>query len=208
MNTATLADLLPWCADPRYMRQSLAIPRLLGRRWVATDGTAVAWCDAIAPAIDLLDTPAPDCSATIAEAEARWPQADAWRQIGVPELPSGTVTRCPDCTGLGFFRVEDDDGNPTDATALCPCDTCDGSGHQLSRILRLDCMPPARGITLDNLLRLVPYSDRIAWIDRIGPRRAGALAIQSQRHRALIMPIVSDPAQHPEVVIATKAAQS
>jgi hypothetical protein len=206
MNHATLAALLPWCADPRHQPR-MAVPRLLGSRWVATNGTAVAWCGADAPAIDLLGaTPAPDCSATIAEAEACWPLDTTWHVVGVPTLPAGTIVRCPDCDGLGFIREEDAPGKPTDAVYLCPCEACDETGHQVKYLLRLECMPPARGISIDNLLRIAPLVDRFAWINNIGPRQAGALAIQTRGYRALIMPVVFDPAQDAEFVIATKAA--
>lgn len=189
MTPATLSALMPWCSSGECIKPGLCIPRLLGQRWVATDGRSIAWCPAEAGDRDLLEVPPPDATAIITRAEEVWPgYAAGWRAVGVPTLPAGTLTRCRLCEGTGFILEEDDQGKPTGAAVLAPCDNCEGTGRTLERGLRLDCQPPGRAIALDLLLRIAPLTDRIAWSEEAN--RSGALLIQSRLYRALIMPTV------------------
>lgn len=189
MNPAILAALMPWCSSGEGFKPTLCVPRLLGKRWVATDGRSIAWCPAAPDARDLLDEPPPDAGAIIGHAEYVWPgSAAGWRAIGVPTLPAGTLTRCRVCEGTGLILEEDDQGKDTGAVALCPCDSCDGTGRMLHHGLRLDLQPPGRAIALDLLLRIAPLTDRIAWSEAANSK--GALLIQARLYRALIMPTV------------------
>lgn len=189
MNPTILAALLPWCSSGESMTPSLAVPRLLGQRWIATDGRSIAWCPADPGDRDPVDDTPPDAGAIIGHAEYVWPgSAAGWRAIGVPTLPAGTITRCRVCEGTGFILEEDENGKDTGAVALCPCGSCEGTGRTLHHGLRLDCQPPGRAIALDLLLRIHPLVDRIAWSE--DANRSGALLIQARLYRALIMPTV------------------
>lgn len=184
MNPVTLSALMPWCADSED-HPLLCVPRLIDGRWIATDGTSVAWCRAEEGAVDPMPKHhGPNCLQLLRDMEKEWPLVMDWRlKSAVNDVPENVFNACHDCLGIGFLRDEDGDGKPVGARLLIPCDTCDGTGRLQQRQIRFDFQGSERGISIRNILKIRP-ADHIAIAD--DHRK---ILVMSDRYRAMIMPM-------------------
>jgi hypothetical protein len=184
MSPFVLSALMPWCGDSED-HPLLCVPRLIDGRWIATDGTSVAWCAAEDGDADPMPKhKGPDCTDLLRNLEAEWPTVKDWRlKSSVNDIPENVLKVCHDCLGIGFLRDEDGDGKPVGARLLIPCDACDGKCYLQQRQIRFDFQGTERGISIRNLLKIRP-ADHIAVAD--DHRK---ILVMSHRYRALIMPM-------------------